>query len=45
MHNPNDDTQNYSISRLQLLVETFWHIELNEPTNENSIKFPKVVQG
>ena len=41
MHIPNDDTQNYPLSRLQLLAKT----QLNEPTNENLIKVPKVVKS
>ena len=36
---PNDDTQNY-ICGLQLVVET----QINEPTNQNSIKVPKIVK-
>ena len=39
MHTPNDDTQNYPFSRLQLEVETFGH-----STNQNSIKVLKVVK-
>ena len=34
----NNDTQYYPYCRLQLIVETF------EPTNQNSIKVPKVVK-
>ena len=36
----NDYTQNYLFCRLQLVVKNVK--TLNEPTNENSIKFPKV---
>ena len=36
-----DDTQNYSFCRLQLEVETL-DTQLNETTNQNSIKVPKV---
>ncbi len=41
MYIPNDDTQNHPFSRLQLVVETFGQI--NEPTNQNSIKVPIVL--
>ena len=34
---PNDDIQNYHFYRLQLVV--------NEPTNQNSLKVPKVVES
>ena len=37
MYIPNDDIQNYSFCRLQLLVETFEN-QRNEPNKENSIK-------
>ena len=40
---PNDDIQNFSFCRLKLVVETFGH-KLNEPTNKNSMKVPKVVK-
>ena len=37
MYIPNDDTQNYPISRLQLVAETFRHLtHSNEPTNKFS---------
>ena len=39
MYIPSNDTQNYPFCRLQLVVETF-----NEPTNQNSIKVPKVIK-
>ena len=39
MYIPDDDTQNYLFCKLQLDFETF---ELNKPTNQNSIKVPKV---
>ena len=41
MYIPNDDTQNYPLCRLQLVIEKFGHSsQLNEPTNQNSIKVP-----
>ena len=40
MYIPNDYTQNYPFCRLQLVVET----QINELTNQNSIKVPKVVK-
>ena len=43
MYIPNDDTQNYPICRLKLVVETL-DTQLNEPTNQNTIKVPKVVK-
>ena len=43
MYIPNADTQNYPYCRLQLVVKTFWTLNPNEPTNENSRKVPKVV--
>ena len=39
----NEDTQNYLFCRLQKVVETFRH-STNEPTNQNLIKVPKVVE-
>ena len=44
MYIPNDDTLNYHICRLQLVVKTFRH-SINEPTNKNLIKVPKVVKS
>ena len=41
MYVPNDDTQNYPFCRL--LVETL-DTQQNEPTNQNSSKFTKVVK-
>ena len=41
---PNDDTQNKSFCRLKLVTETFGQFQLNEQTNENSLKVPKVVK-
>ena len=35
MHIPNNDTQNYSFCRLQLVIE---------PNNQNEIKVPNVVK-
>ena len=43
MYIPYGDTHNYPFSRLQLVVERFGH-SLNKPTNENSIKIPKLVK-
>ena len=40
MYIQNDDTQNYPFCRLQLVVDT----QLIEPTNQNSIRIPKVVE-
>ena len=39
----NDDTQNYPSSRLQLVVKRLDTL-LNEPTNQNLIKVPKIVK-
>ena len=39
----NDDTQRYPFCRLQLVCETF-DTQLNKPTNQNSIKVPKVLE-
>ena len=36
-----DDTQNQPFCRLQLVVDT----KLNESNNQNSMKFPKVVES
>ena len=46
MYIPNDDTQNYPICRLQLVVETLYtQLNENEPTtNQNTIKVHKVVK-
>ena len=41
MYIPNDDTQNYHFCRLQSVIKTFGS-QLNESTNQNSIKVPKV---
>ena len=38
----NDNTQNYPFCRLKLVVETFE--QLNELTNQNSLKFPKLLR-
>ena len=40
---PNDDTQNNSFCRLQLVVKRL-DTKLNEPINQNLLKFPKVVE-
>ena len=37
MYIPNDDTKNYTFCRFKLVVET----QLNEPTNQNSMKVVK----
>ena len=39
----NDDTQNNPLCRLQLVIKIF-DIQVNEPTNQNLIKSPKVVE-
>ena len=41
MNVTNDDTQNYPFCRLHLAVDT----QLNELTNQNFIKVPKVVNS
>ena len=43
MYIPNDDTQNYPYCRLLQIVFERLDTQLNEQTNENSIKVPKVV--
>ena len=45
MYIPNDDTQNYLYCRLQLVVKKRLDTQLNEPTNQISIKVPKVVKS
>ena len=40
MYNPNNDTQNDPFCRLKSLVEH----STEEPTNQNSMKFSKVVK-
>ena len=40
----NDDTHNYPFCTLQLVVESFLHFQQSEPTNQNSIKVPKVIK-
>ena len=42
MHNPNDDTQNYTCRRLKLVVETFKH-STQWSTNQHILKFPKLL--
>ncbi len=37
---PNDNTQNFPFNRLKLLAEAF---ELNDPTNQNSLKSPNLL--
>ena len=39
-----DYTQNYPFCRLQLVVESL-DTQLNDPTNQNSIKVPYVVKS
>ena len=43
MYIPNDDTQNYPFCKLQLVVETFKHSNLNKSTIQNSQKSQKLV--
>ena len=43
MYIPNDEKQNSLFCRLQLLVKTFL-TQLNESTNHNLLKVPKVVK-
>ena len=43
MYIPNDDTQNYSFCRFQLLVEKSG-LDLTEQTNRNLMKVPKAVE-
>ena len=43
MYIPNDDTQNYPSCRLQLVVENL-DIQLNDPTNQNSILVPIIIK-
>ena len=42
----NNDKQNYPFCRLKLVVEFLkrLNIQLNESTNQNSLKLPKVVK-
>ena len=40
---PNDDTQNEPVFRLQLVFETCLPTELNEPTNQNQLKNPRLL--
>ena len=42
LHIPNDETQNYTFCRSKLVVETFETL-LNELTNQNSLKSPKLL--
>ena len=42
MYIPSDDTQNYPVRRLLLQWLKRLDIQLNERTNQNSIKVPKV---
>ena len=44
MYISNDDTQNYPLCRLQLVVERL-ETQLNEPTNQISIKVAKVIKS
>ena len=43
MYIPNNNTQNDPFCRLQLVIVSF-EPQLNEPTNQNSIKVPKVYE-
>ena len=42
MYISNDDKQNYPLSRLKLVVKHL-NTQLNEPTNQNSLKSPKLL--
>ncbi len=42
MYNPDDNTQHYPFCILQLWLKRL-DTQLNEPTNQNSIKVPNVV--
>ena len=39
MYIPNNDTKYYPFCRLQFVVETLDTKQLNEPTNQNSMKY------
>ena len=43
MYIPNDDTQNYPLCRLQLVIETFGR-PTYEPTNQNTTNVLKVIK-
>ena len=43
MHIPIDDKQNYPFRRLQLVVESL-DTQIKEPTDQNSLKVPKIVK-
>ena len=43
MYIPNDNTQNYPYCILEKVVGMFK--QLNKPTNQNSVKVPKVVKS
>ena len=43
MYIQNDDSQNYTFCRLQLVVDRL-ETQLNESTNQSSIKVPKIVK-
>ena len=43
MYITNDDTLNYPLSTLQLMVAQL-DTQLNKPTNQNSLKVPKVIK-
>ena len=45
MYIPNDDTQNYPFCRLQLKLLKLLNTQLNEPTNQNSIKSSKLLHN
>ena len=44
MYIPKYDTQNSLFYRLELLVETFWHLTWHKSTNQYSLKVPKGVK-
>ena len=43
MYSPYVDTLNYPLSTLQLMVAQL-DTQLNKPTNQNSLKVPKVIK-
>ena len=43
MYIPNDDTQNSPFCRLQLVVKNL-DTQIDESTNKNLLKFPKVAE-
>ncbi len=43
MYITNDEIQNYPICKIQLMVLKCLDTQLNKQTNQNSLKFPKVI--